>query len=482
MLRAGLIATIAALASVAPAFAQPGADDWAPFITPGDERLWTLRWRLAASREFETDLYRLNLPRLRTWPHGVAATSFVGRRPLVHGPVQAIDVRDATFVAPLQWRTASSEAYPEFLTGWVNFNAHRVATDWIGQPGGLPDLINVEWFVRIAEDDGTPLVPFLNEPERVDIDFNVPVRAHETVFDESRAMDIDWPLAWPEWTGAFRDPQAFIPSDDPFVGQLLNEWTGRAPRSMPPARLAKFLASRLIEHAQPGEDVRAFWPGREPYRGYPYVVPRTSGGPFLRGFDVQDNRIDPRDIFYSPRLREPIEDAQASAAVITNLYVALLRAADIPARVVIGVLPSEEDLARLGSGRDTLPPRGGERRHANTFRVWAEFYLWDEPAQRGQWIPVDIARQRAESSAPRPLDRPWRYFGNHDELDEIVPITSVYTANDARPLGWVPALWGWRPDPIPPFRLDPVLRFEVTGPVRRAGDPFGDIGVKRGGD
>ena len=471
---------VAASALIVPAHAQPiASDDWTPLITPGDERLFSLRWQLAASREYIRVHDQIGAPPLhRTIPLLVPPGGFVGNRPIPLQPFAFIDVRAAVFVAPLQWRTASSEAFPQHLEGSLSFNARRQTESWIGEDADLPDVINVEWRVQAADERGNSLVPIIDQPERIDIDFRVPVRIHETRFDEKRAMNLDWPASWPSWTQPLRDPQRFIASDANFVGNLLNSWTDNKPHSMKPARLAKFLAAKVIDAAQPGADPRAFWPEPDTLDGgYPYVVTRQTPFPFLRGIDVQDERIFANQPFFSPRLREPVESSQSNAAVITNLYVALLRAADIPARVIIGVLPPEAELARI-PGRDSKP---NADLVAPVFRFWAEFYLWDEDAQRGDWIPVDIIRQRDESSRSRPLDQTWRYFGNHDELDEIVPISSVYTPETAeQPHRSVPAIWGWRPTPRVSFGLDPVIRFEVSGASRRAGDSFGEIGVRRG--
>ncbi len=459
---------------------QPAPSDaqWTPFITGDDEVLWMLRSVFTGSREYDLDPYALNRPRLRrsSWP---VQPGVLGNRRVQQGPYQTIDVRDATFVSPIQWRTASSEAYPSLLTGWLKFNSFEATREWIGQPSSLPDLINVEWYVRLATDSGQPLVPFIDQPEQVYIDFRLPVRTFETVFDERRAMEMEWPESFPEWLQPCLDPQPFIPSNDPFVGGLLNTWTQNNPRSMRPARLAKFLAAKVIDAAQPGTDPRAFWPEPDSLRGYPYSVSIAQAGPFMRGFDVQDRRIFFGQTFYLPRIREPIEAGRANAAVITNLYVALLRSAGIPARVIIGVVPPEQELATVGA-RDSVP--ASDPGVAPIFRFWAEFYLLDEEAGRGQWIPVDIVRQREESSRSRPLDQSWRYFGNHNELDEIVPVSSIYAADSTARMNSVPAIWGWRPLPVPAVGLDAIIRYEVMGASRRPGDGLGEIGVKRAGN
>jgi hypothetical protein len=480
-----IIFAAAQLLLAAPAHAQQAnAPDapWTPFITGNNELLWMLRSIFTGSRQYATDPFALNRPTLRRSPW-TAQPGALGNRRLQQGPYQTIDVWDATFISPIQWHSASSEAFPSRLQGRLQFNAFQVTTDWIGQPSSLPDVINVEWYVRVADDSGNSLVPFIDQPEQVNIDFRLPVRTFETVFNEQRAMDIEWPESLPAWTQPFLDPQPFIASDDPFVGGLVNTWTQNNPRSMNPARLAKFLAAQVIDAAQPGTDPRAFWPvpssdSRNPGAGgyYPYSVRGLETGPFLRGFDVQDWRVFVGQTLYIPRIREAVEAGRANAAVITNLYVALLRSAGIPARVMIGVVPPQSELATIGR-RASVPATDNGR--APLYRFWAEFYLWDEQAQRGQWIPVDVVRQREESSRARPLDQSWRYFGNHDELDQIVPISSIYAVESSAMLNSVPALWGWRPLPVPGFALDAVIRYEVMGASRRPGDGFGEIGVRR---
>jgi hypothetical protein len=481
------LTTLAAapLLFAAPAHAQPrnsAETAWKPFITGNNELLWMLRSVFTGSREYDTNVYALNRPTLRRSAWSAQPGAF-GNRRVQQGPYQTIDVRDATFISPIQWHSASSEAFPSHLQGRLQFNALEITREWIGEPASLPDVINVEWYVRVADDSGNSLVPIIDQPEQVNIDFRLPVRTFETVFEEKRAMDIEWQTALPAWTQPFLDPQPFIASDDPFVAGLVNEWTKNDPRAMTPARLAKFLAAQVIDAAQPGVDPRAFWP--EPSQnltfpdtggGYPYSVQGLETGPFLRGFDVQNERVFVGQTEYLPRIREPIEAGRANAAVITNLYVALLRSAGIPARVMIGIVPPQSELATIGK-RASVPATDDGR--TPIYRFWAEFYLWDEHAQRGQWIPVDIVRQREESSRSRPLDQSWRYFGNHDELDQIVPISSIYAVESSARMNAVPALWGWRPLPVPAFGLDAVIRYEVMGATRRPGDGLGEIGVKR---
>src|SRR5205814_2330522 len=110
---------------------------------------------------------------------------------------------------------------------------------------------------------------------------------------------------------------------------------------------------------------------------------------------------------------ETAKKGRGSEFDMVSLLAAVYRTAGLPARTVIGwdVGESKRDknkfLAKTGSG---------------SLRAWVEFALSDPDAEGGiTWVPVDVVRIRHSSTSPPAPDRPWKYFGTHDELDGIVP-------------------------------------------------------------
>lgn len=488
------ILTLAAIGAHASAQQRAPAHstDDGPVLTLKERRLFQLRLNIYGSRAPFSQHIVINTPVLRLDRRGFQ-------------PRQAIDLRQIELVVPVLERSASHQIYLDRAEWTLLFNRQTVPQDRMGNPGEQPDLINLEQSVRITDDEGKWLVPFILNPEQIEFSLQTPVATHETVYDDARAARIDWPTEWPEWVRPAMEPSPYIPSDHAFVHATLNEWTNALPRSMPPAVLAKHLAKRIVDSVQPFETGVATWPYSARWRAQiddpcdPILSSRTTRveprgwGPMpyalrvadrrvafqLRGFDVDDKRLFRTQDCFVPRIREPIEAGRANPAVTANLYAALLRAAGIPARVVIGIELSPTELRTFPDAH--LPQRPQQDLIVNDQRItnrvaqvrfWNEFFLYDEAANRGEWIPVDLFRQRLESSVAPSVDRPWRYFGNHDELDEIVPITSVYTPVGAEMPDWIPALWGWRTTPDPWFFLDGIVRVEAVGLPRRPNDGF----------
>lgn len=491
-----LVAILAFSILGVPAFAQarvptPSSQD-GPVLTLQQRRLFLLRMDIYGSRAGDSQHIEFRGPTLRLDRRGFQ-------------PRQAIDLRSVDLVVPILERSASHHAFLDRAEWDMRFNRQPVPQERLGNPGGQPDLVNLEQSVRIADSEGNWLVNFILNPEQIEFALRAPVALHETRYDDARAAKIDWPTQWPEWVRPALGPTPYIPSDHPFVREVLDQWTDSRPRSMPPAVLAKHLAKRIVDSVQPVDTGIATWPYGARWRGQisdpcdpilsaasTRTEPRGSQPrPYalrfadrraafqLRGFDVDDRRLFRTQDCFVPRIREPVETGRANPAVTANLYVALLRAAGIPARVLIGIELRPEELSTVPDADLRRSPQQdlivNDVRFTNRVarvRFWTEFFLYDEAADRGEWIPVDLFRQRLESSRAPDIDRPWRYFGNHDELDEIVPVTSAYTPADATMPDWIPSLWGWRTEPAPGFFLDAIIRLEATGLARRPNDGF----------
>lgn len=235
------------------------------------------------------------------------------------------------------------------------------------------------------------------------------ITSYETEIDEERAMQIEW------HTELFEDPvvvsslapQLYIESDDPFIVRLVEEWTNGEPKRVKPYMLAKYLAGKVVEYYQPSEgyleaDDRVFvWGGR------PVI--------FLEGFNVDGAAV-------AARRRD------GSPFDMANLLTAVYRAAGLPARVVIGY---DE---RLDGKRGVAP-----------FIAWVEFYLHHPEAKRGEWVPVDIVKQREFSSQAPPLERRWEYFGRNDDSEHYCPLGHHWKPPTAVVTSGEPTIWGWLP-------------------------------------
>lgn len=192
-------------------------------------------------------------------------------------------------------------------------------------------------------------------------------------FDDRAARSVHWPInGWPENAGAALHADAQSDEINPDLRRLVEGWLGQQTRAVTPAVLAKYLAARTMSHA------------------------RADLEPLLAS-DGSDDAI------LGIRSRAVAGFARHGAGTefdMLRTYAAALRLAGIPARLVTGLRALENGDAEL---------------HA-----WVEFYLYDERAQKGQWIGVDLLAQRRLAHAPPPLADPWRYFGSNNAV--LLPI------------------------------------------------------------
>ena len=270
---------------------------------------------------------------------------------------------------------------------------------------------------------------------------DVPITSYETEIDEARAFEVPWPEGpWPLEVAQNLEPQLFVDPGDPDVRALVRKWTKGKPRAAKPYYLAKYLARKVIEHYQP-TGLGYVSSGR----GATTLVSDTF---LVSGFEVRGAGFAARERRGSPH-------------DLANLLVAVYRAAGLPARLVVGF-----DQSKLAEQR--LPE----------VRAWAEFYIHDPVADRGEWIPVDVLRQREFGSRPPAVERRWEYFGRNIDFDTMIPLAFHWHPPTSVTNSGPPSLWGWIPKPANPV-ADQELRFTAGGTPIRAGDP--DPPVRRYG-
>lgn len=146
---------------------------------------------------------------------------------------------------------------------------------------------------------------------------------------------------------------------------------------------------------------------------------------------------------------------------MTVLLAAVYRAAGLPARTVIGFDVSAK------KDRDGFLDKG--KSGPQKLRAWVEFCLYDEAAQREVWVPVDVVRMRQSSSRAPALNRPWKFFGTHDELENVIPIAFQYHPPTTVVAHGAFGLWGWLTTPEIPL-VKQHLRLDAITTPKRGGD------------
>ncbi len=239
---------------------------------------------------------------------------------------------------------------------------------------------------------------------------------------EAQAASIAWPREWPEEVQDGLRPQMFIESDDPlFAGAVEKASDGRL-RLVPPYLAAKDLVRYCINQ------IRLSGNGKNmgnlgTLRGLELIGAKRAASEGIGG---------PHDL--------------------VCVCVAVLRAAGIPARPVIGV---EERKLSLGGLKQAGPE----------FVSWAEFYLPD-----AGWIPFDPVEMRGKGIRSLDVRRPWPEFGTMDDLNRRIPLAYHFIppATVEVPM---PAVWGWDPRPGGDPGSEPQIRFTIISRGRGPEDP-----------
>lgn len=382
-----------------------------PLLTTTQTHEWTLRIdaRLTASRARFTDGGLVTRPVFRT----------------------QFKLDDAIVAFPLIASSATSDAAQDQLHSALQLN-HNVHDD-------TPDILeNYQAGERIGL---WRLGPSLGT--ELSLSIEVPVTTRNVKLNERAAMQTPW---WddanlPPVARSALLPQAFVESDDPHIVEFVKRITRDRARTVPPALLAKFLAGVVVERFQPANGGQEF---------------NARGG--YAGLDI---------IGASAALQTWSGSVFDMAALTCALY----RAAGLPARVVIAydVIRSQGLLAGLPAagypcGQTNAPASGAPAMHA-----WVEFFLLTNTKKHtGEWIPVDVFRQREFGSTPPPLDQPWQFFGSHPCAFGLIPISFHFHPPLEVISGGAPAMWGWLPTPFLPV-VDQELRFDAFT-MPRTGD------------
>ena len=291
----------------------------------------------------------------------------------------------------------------------------RVLIDGTPVPAG-----EVQAMVRLGRSgDGRIEVP-LTRPitQTFQADVSWVVQSWDCSVNEAAAAQIGWPAEWPEETRRWLPSEPFIESDDASVVAFMQRVSGGRVRSVPP-----WLAAKDLVRAACGA-----------LRGVDGMSVRTVGNA-VEGLAVSGASA-------------AMQRGSGSPHDLVCLCVAVLRAAGIPARPVLGLAAPRGGGAR-GSGSSTS---------ANELVTWGEFFLPD-----AGWVPFDPNMMRGAIPSNASVRQPWRGFAFELDLERRAPFAHAFGpdgASSADPFGASRSvrrapLWSWK---VLPHAQDPMNR------------------------
>lgn len=404
-LAACLILAVASAAAAQQQFEPPALG----LLETTNERDWTLTVQIGA-----VDVYRVNTPAGQPLPPQTLSRLIVVFPLLEYTSTWVAD--DRGFASELRSIDKVVDNDPELLT--------------LYQAGA-----------RLAKWDatGTLSTDFF-------LEFRQTGTSRSVSFDEDAARQIGWPSkGWPAIAATALEPQYFVDAGAPALQQRLDRWAGRNPRRMPPVELAKSLAAKVINE----------------FRVVSGISYETASNFGVGGFIVAPASFTAQNL-------------KGSAFDLSVLLCALYRQAGLPARVVIGY-----DLGASAEGVDEIAARDNyevcQLADPNALplipivRSWVEFYLYDEDAGKGEWIPVDVQRQQQISSRARPLNQRWEFFGNQPCGDLLIPLSFHFIAPTTVATPGAPSMWGWLGFPVTP-RIQHNFNVSAFATPRTTGD------------
>ncbi|MCH2133227.1 MAG: transglutaminase-like domain-containing protein [Phycisphaerales bacterium] len=229
------------------------------------------------------------------------------------------------------------------------------------------------------------------------IDVSAEVVCWGSEVNEDAAASIPWPAQWPAGVAKALQPQVLIESDEPIFKQTVDSIFGPNLRMTPPWIAAKRITQYCCNNIT--------------ISGNRLVGTRSNA---LRGLNVAGALA-------------TAQSGKGTRADLVCLSVAMLRAAGIPARPVVG-------LSQV-SGKSREPV------------AWAEFYL-----PRSGWVPFSPWEMQKAGVRTWKPDREWRYFGNWKDLNLNIPLAWSFAPGDGTTAYDTWAIWGWtRAMPWAPF-------------------------------
>lgn len=293
------------------------------------------------------------------------------------------DLRDAPIVLPLILQNTFSQIDHETLKARLWFGAREDNT--VMQRSRLDENLPNHMHSAVFT-----ISQYTGQAIRWQVSYDLTVWS--SAIDDAAAAKVPWPQQFPDEVAGGLKPQMYIESDNDIFKQTVDKVSGGNLRMVPPYLAAKYLVRYCINEIQvKGDGVR-----------------RGNFGVLL-GLEMQG-------------ALKTAQEGAGSPHDLVCVCIAMLRAAGIPARPVIGVVE-----------RKNLP---------DTFVSWGEFYL----PETG-WIPFDPDELRGKGIRNKEVREPWSEFGTMKNLNERIPLSFYFVPPTGVESPQYPAVWGWDPRP-----------------------------------
>jgi len=237
-----------------------------------------------------------------------------------------------------------------------------------------------------------PIQRFRGQTFRCEITYRI--QSWSSRIDDVAAGNIAWPQQWPDECRDALAPQAWIDSEHAIFSEFVERVSEGRLREVPPY----FAAKDLIRHS-----IQSF---RVVNNG---TVRRDAGS--LVGMELSQASV-------------AASRGTGTAHDLVAICVAVLRAAGIPARPVIGI-----DRDPLAASR-------------SRFISWGEFFL-----PGAGWVPFDPMRIRNAAIDRRHVREAWPGIGTMDELNRRIPLAFTFHPPASVISHEWPAVYGWDPRP-----------------------------------